>query len=110
MLHVPLNRIIFLVFYDMDLKIFKPLYTLSYLSLIICELIMIKMIQSIYRRRKKDQSQEWLKMLKKRFVHTKITCALLTVLTVGLILPGSAAIVRDWYEDDVYSSSTLLRC
>ncbi len=53
MLHVPLNRIIFLVFSDMDLKIFKPLYTLSYLSLIICELIMIKIIQSIYRKRKR---------------------------------------------------------
>ena len=41
-------------------------------------------------------------MLKKRFVHTTITCALLTVLSVSLVLPGSAAIVRDWYEDDVY--------
>jgi hypothetical protein len=41
-------------------------------------------------------------MLKKKFVHTTITCALLTVLSVSLILPGSAAIVRDWYEDDVY--------
>ncbi|TET75820.1 MAG: hypothetical protein E3J43_07695 [Candidatus Heimdallarchaeota archaeon] len=41
-------------------------------------------------------------MLKKRFVHTTITYALLTVLSVSLTLPGSAAIVRDWYEDDVY--------
>ncbi|MHA1199110.1 MAG: hypothetical protein ACTSQF_07155 [Candidatus Heimdallarchaeaceae archaeon] len=41
-------------------------------------------------------------MFKKRFVHTTITYALLTVLSVSLTLPGSAAIVRDWYEDDVY--------
>lgn len=41
-------------------------------------------------------------MLKKRFVHTTITGALLTVLSVSLILPSSAAIDRDWYEDDVY--------
>lgn len=41
-------------------------------------------------------------MLKKKFAHTTITCALLTVLSVSLILPSSAAIVRDWYEDDVY--------
>ncbi len=41
-------------------------------------------------------------MLKKRFVQTSITCALLTVLSVNLILPGSAAIVRDWEEGDEY--------
>jgi len=41
-------------------------------------------------------------MLKKRFVQTTITCALLTVLSISIILPGSAAIVRDWYEEGVY--------
>ncbi len=41
-------------------------------------------------------------MLKKRLVQTTITCALLTVLSVSIMLPGSAAIVRDWYEEGVY--------
>lgn len=41
-------------------------------------------------------------MFKKRFVQTIITCALLSVLSINVILPGSAAIVRDWYEDGVY--------
>ena len=48
-------------------------------------------------------------MLKKRFVQTTITCALLTVLSVVIILPGSAAIVRDWYEEGVYVFGSAMR-